>query len=100
MPGDLKQLTILCSSDLSDTVRDVLVRSGVTGFLKVPHAVGSKPGATWQHGRYPTWDAEMFVAAADEPVVRQVVEGLERHAGKCDVQPCLRILVSALEAVY
>ena len=27
----MKQLTIFCSSDLSETVRDVLVRAGVTG---------------------------------------------------------------------
>ena len=96
----MKQLTIFCSSDLSDTVRDVLVRSGVTGFLKVPHAVGSKPGATWQHGRYPTWDAEMYIAAAETEAVDKAVEGLEQHVGKCDVEPCLRIMVSALEAVY
>ena len=96
----MKQLTIFCSSDLSDTVRDELVRAGVTGFLKVPHAVGSKPGATWQHGRYPTWDAEMFVAAAEPEAVKKVVDGLDQHVGKCDVEPCLRIMVSALEAVY
>jgi hypothetical protein len=96
----VKQLTIFCSSDLSDTVRDVLVRAGVNGFLKVPHAVGSKPGATWQHGRYPTWDAEMFVAAAEPEVIDKVVKALEQYAGKCEVDPCLRIMVSALEAVY
>ena len=96
----MKQLTIFCSSDLSDTVRDVLVRAGVAGFLKVPHAVGSKPGATWQHGRYPTWDAEMFVASAEAEAVKKAVEGLEQYVGECDVEPCLRIMVSALEAVY
>jgi hypothetical protein len=96
----VKQLTVLCSADLSDTVRDVLVRSGITGFLKVPHAVGSKPGATWQHGRYPTWEAEMFVAPAESEAVDKAVKGLEQYAGQCDVEPCLRIMVSALEAVY
>jgi hypothetical protein len=96
----VKQLTIFCSSDLSDIVRDALVHAGVTGFLKVPHAVGSKPGATGQHGRYPTWDAEMFVAAAEAEAVDKVMKDLEQHVGKCDVEPCLRIMVSALEAVY
>lgn len=96
----MKQLTIFCSSDLSDTVRDILVRAGIAGFLKVPHAVGSKPGATWQHGRYPTWDAEMFIAAAEAEAVDKAVKDMEQHAGKCDVEPCLRIMVSALEAVY
>ena len=96
----MKQLTIFCSSDLSDTVRDVLVHAGLTGFLKVPHAVGSKPGATWQHGRYPTWDAEMFVAAAEAEAVEKAVAELKQHVGTCEVEPCLRIMVSALEAVY
>ena len=96
----MKQLTIFCSSDLSDTVRDVLVRSGVAGYLKIPHAVGSKPGATGQHGRYPTWDAEMFIASAEAETVDKAVKSLEQHVGKCDVEPCLRIMVSALEAVY
>jgi hypothetical protein len=96
----VKQLTILCSSDLSETVRDVLVRADVSGFLKVPHAVGSKPGATWSHGRYPTWDAEMFLAATEGEKVDKVVEALEQYSGCCDVAPCLRILVSTLDAVY
>jgi len=96
----VKQLTILCSSDLSATVRDALVRAGVTGFLKVPRAVGSKPDASAEHGRYPTWDAEMFVAPMEADAVAQVVGLLEQYAGKCDVEPCLRILVSGLEAVY
>ena len=96
----MKQLTIFCSSDLSDTVRDALVQAGIEGFLKVPHAVGSKPGATWEHGRYPTWDAEVFMTPAPEDKVRQVVERLREYCGKCDIEPCLHILVSTLDAAY
>lgn len=95
----MKQLTVLCSSDLSETVRDALVAAGLEGFLKIPHAVGSKPGATWEHGRYPTWDAEMFIAAADAAQIDRAVEILEAHSDCCDVRPCLRILVGALELV-
>ena len=96
----MKQLTIFCSSDLSDTVRDVLVQAGIEGFLKVPHAVGSKPGATWEHGRYPTWDAEVFMTPAPEDKVQRVVERLREYCGKCDIEPCLHILVSTLDAAY
>lgn len=96
----MKQLTIFCSADLSDTVRDALVRAGVPGFLKVPHAVGSKPSATWEHGRYPTWEAEMFVAAAEPANVERVVDALKQFAGKCEFEPCLRILIAPVEAVY
>jgi len=96
----MKQLTILCSTDLSDRVRDALVHAGVEKFLKVPHAVGNRPGAGWEHGRYPTWDAEMFVAPVDDAVVDVVVTELREYTGCCDTEPCLHVLVSALEAAY
>jgi hypothetical protein len=96
----VKQLTILCSSDLSDTVRDALVEAGAEGFLQIPDAVGVKPGAAAEHGRYPRWQAEMFVAPVDDVVVDRIVARLEAHAGTCEVEPCLRILVSNLVAVH
>ena len=96
----MKQLTIFCSSDLSETVRDALIQAGVEGFIKVPHAVGSKPGATWEHGRYPTWEAEIFMTPAPAEAVERVVARLKDYCGKCEVEPCLHILVSAVEEVY
>ena len=90
----------LCSSDLSETVRDALVHAGIEGFIKVPHAVGSKPGATWQHGRYPTWDAEIFIAPGEADAADRAVARLGEYAGSYEVEPCLRILVSSLEAIY
>jgi hypothetical protein len=96
----VKQLTILCSSDLAETVQDALVRAGVEGFLRVPGAVGVKPGAAAEHGRWPRWEAEMFVTPVTEDVLSLIVDGLRSFAGRCDVEPCLRILVSSLEAVY
>ena len=96
----MKQLTILCSADLSDKVQETLVLAGVEGFLKVPHAVGTKPGAAAEHGRYPHWEAEMFLAPVEERVLVSVVSRLRKYAGACEVEPCLRILVSSLEAVY
>jgi len=95
-----KQLTIICSTDLSELVQETLARSGIEGFLKVPHAVGTMPGAAAEHGRYPHWEAEMYVAPVDEPALGTIVEALREHAGRCAVAPCLKILVSSLEAVY
>jgi hypothetical protein len=96
----LKQLMIMCSADISETVRDALVASEIEGFLKIPHAVGSKPGATWSHGRYPLWEAEVYLAAIEDAAVQPIVDRLKDYAGHCDVEPCLRILVSSLDAVY
>ena len=96
----MKQLTILCSSDLAGAVQETLVRAGVEGFLHVPRAVGVKPGAAAEHGRWPRWEAEMFVVPCEDGVVPRVVDGLRQFTDHCDVEPCLRILVSSLEAVY
>jgi len=96
----VKQLTILCSSDLSNAVRDALVDAGAEGFLQIPGAVGTKPGAAAEHGRYPRWEAEMFLAPAPDEVVQKAVARLRHLTADCEVEPCLRILVSSLEALY
>ena len=96
----MKQLTIMCSSDLSDTVQAALVAASVEGFLQVPNAVGNKPGAAAEHGRVPRWEAEMFIAAIEDTAVEPLVERLRGYADKCEVDPCLRILVKTLDAVY
>jgi len=96
----MKQLTIFCSADLSATVQEALVRAGAEGFLNVPNASGMKPGAAAPHGRVPRWPAELFLAPVRDEVAKNVVAALESYAGKCLVEPCLRIMVSSLEAVY
>ena len=96
----MKQLTILCSSDLSSVVQNALVSAGVEGFLLVPDAVGVRPSAAVEHGRWPRWQAAMFLAPVPDEKVASVVGTLESYAGHCDDEPCLRILVSSLEAVY
>ena len=96
----MKQLTILCSADLADKVRVALSSAGVHGFLQIPNAVGNEPGAAAEHGRVPRWEAEMFVAPVPADMVDQVVERLRAYRDKCEVEPCMRILVSSLDAVY
>jgi hypothetical protein len=93
-------MTIMCSSDLSDKVRDALVAARVDGFLQLPEAVGNKPGAAAEHGRVPRWEAEMFVAPMEDEAVQRVLGLLRDYVNKCDVEPCLRILVAPLDAVY
>ena len=96
----MKQLTILCSTDLSDKVQEVLIRAGAVGFLNVRGASGIKPGAAAPHGRPPRWPAEMFVAPVEDAVAREVVKALGDYAGECLVEPCLRILVGPLDEVH
>jgi len=96
----MKQLTIFYSADLSESVRTVLIRAGIDGFLRVPNAVGCKPKAALEHGRTPEWRAEMIIAAAPSDLTQSVVDELKRYANRCDVEPCLRILLSDLDDVY
>jgi len=96
----MKQLTIFCSADLSATVQEALVRAGAEGFLSVPNASGMKPGAAAPHGRVPRWPADLFLAPVRDEVAKSVVAALGSYAGECQVAPCLRIMVSSLEAVY
>jgi len=96
----MKQLTILCSADLSDRVRATLIESGAEGFLQIPNAIGHKPGAASDFGRYPRWEAEMFVVPVPDEIAEKIVARLGEHADQCEVEPCLRVLVSTLDAVH
>ena len=96
----MKQLTVLCSADLSDRVYATLIRAGVEGFIKIPHAVGHLPGAAAVHGRFPHWEAEVFLASVEPQTLDGVVGELREFIGSCEVTPCIRILVAPLEAVY
>ena len=96
----MTQLTLFFSADLLETVRQVLIRAGIDGFLRVPNARGSKPQAAWEHGRTPEWRAEMIIAVAEPDVTERIVTELKDYANRCEVEPCLRILVSSLDAVY
>ena len=96
----MKQLTILCSSDLAGVVQEALIRSGAEGFLNLSGASGVMPGAAAPHGRPPRFEADMFLAPVSPDQAERVVRDLESYAGRCAVAPCLKILVSTLEAVY
>lgn len=96
----MKQLTIFCSADLDDRVVTTLDRSGIDGFLCVDHASGSKFNAPGRVPRTMSWDARLFIVpGAEDAQVAQVVDELEGYANACDIQPCLRIVVSTVDRV-
>jgi hypothetical protein len=48
-----------------------------------------------------TWEAlALIVPGADDEQVASVVRELEEHADSCTTRPCLRIIVSRVEAVH
>ena len=96
----MKQLTIFCSSDLAEHVRNTLIETGVDGFMEVPHAVGTRPDAALRRGRYPSFDAEMIIAATEDEQAEQIVVSLTRFIGCQEPKPCLRVLVAPLEVAF
>ncbi len=96
----MKQLMIYCSRDLEDRVVAALDAAGVEGFLRVGEATGNKFQPPALLPRTMTWEAALFVApAAAEQKVEQIIAELESYAGACEVRPCLRMVVSAVERV-
>jgi hypothetical protein len=96
----MKQLTIICSSDLSGLVQETLIQAGAEGFLNIAGATGVMPGAAAPHGRPPRWRADLFIIPAEDDIVARVVGALREHAGRCATEPCLKILVAPLEEVH
>lgn len=96
----MKHLTIYCSRDLEHRVVAALDSAGVEGFLRVGEATGNKFQPPSLLPRTMTWEAALFmVPAAPEQKVGEIIAELERYAGACEVRPCLRIVVSAVEQV-
>ena len=96
--GALSQLTIFCSRDLEDRVVTELDRAAVEGFFRLPGGTGNKFRERGGVPRTITWEATMFVVpAAPAERVEAIVRALESHAGSCEIRPCLRMTVAAID---
>lgn len=96
----MKQLTIFLSPDLEHRAIDALERAGVEGFLRLEGATGNKFLANDPLTRIMTWEAvALLVPGADDGQAASVVEELGHYADACETRPCLRIVVSPVEAV-
>ena len=97
----MKQLTIFCSRDEEEHVVTALDRAGIPGYLRVGDATGHR---FLDPGRIPrdmTWEAAMFVVpAVSEERMSAAVKELRAYAGECEIEPCLRIVISPVDDVY
>lgn len=97
----MKQLSIFLSPDLERRAIDALERAGVEGFLRLEGATGNKFLANDPLTRIMTWEAlALLVPGADDEQAASIVGELEMYADACETRPCLRIVVSPVEAVY
>lgn len=97
----MKQLTVYCSVDIEDAVITIFDRIGIDGFMRIGNATGNRFLPPGQVPRTMTWEGSVLIvpAAADE-LVNDAVKRLEEYAGKCDIEPCLRYVVTPIEEAY
>lgn len=96
----MKQLTIFCSRDLENRVIAVLDRAGIDGFFRAGAATGNKFVPGGQVPRTESWEAAMFVVPAVEgEKIDSILGALAEYARSCEIEPCLRVVVSAVERV-
>lgn len=97
----MKQLTIFCSRDLEDRVITALDTAGIEGFARMSDVTGNKFLSKGQVPRTMAWDSLCIIVPADtDERVDEVVGILKQYAGKCDIEPCLRMVVSSVEKAY
>lgn len=97
----MKQLTIFCSLDLEERVVGALDRAGAEGFFRIGGSTGAKFLRKGELPRTESFDAAAFlVPAIDEDSADTVVTELENYANACEYQPCLRIVLSAIEKAW
>ena len=97
----MKQLTVFCSRDLESQVVSTLDEAGLHGYLRLGDATGNRFLAKGQVPRSVTWEAVVIVVPGDDDAVIDAVrEKLQDIAEKCDVEPCIRLLVNTACEVY
>ncbi|RMG47325.1 MAG: hypothetical protein D6718_03865 [Acidobacteria bacterium] len=97
----MKQLTIFCSPEHEARVVRALERIDVEGFARVGDVTGNR----FQHeveGRHTVgWQAAMFIVPGlTDAQAQSVIDELESFAGECAEKPCLRIVLSTIDALY
>ena len=94
----MKQLVIYCSEDLEHQVVSSIDRHGAEGYLAIPNAVGHKFLEPEALPRSVSFEAVMIVVpGASEACVAGILKDLQHIAKNCEIQPCLRASVVAVE---
>lgn len=96
----MKQLTIFCSRDEESRVITALDRAGIEAYLRVGAATGNKFLEPGKIPRTMTWEAVMMVVpGAPEEKIRVVRGELGEYTRSCEIEPCLRMVVSPVDEV-
>jgi hypothetical protein len=95
----MKQLTIICSSEIARKVERVLSASGIRGFFHT-QGTGTHVEKKGPYNQNLTWPADIFIVPAEEERLRPVIAKLTEYAGKCEIEPCLRMILVPVEEFH
>ncbi len=95
----IKQLTIICSAELSEVVGKVLTKSGAPGFARFD-GTGTNILEKSSLYRDLTWPSCVYIVPAEEEKLRWIIDKLKAHAGKCSAEPCMKLILTAVEEFY
>lgn len=97
----MKQLTIFCNRDEEEHVVAALDHAGIPSFLRVGDATGHRFLDPGQIPRDMTWEATMFVVpAVAQEQLNAAVKELRAYAADCEIEPCMRIVISPVDEVF
>jgi len=96
----MKQLTIYCSHELTDEVNRVLHRFEVEGFINMSGLTGNKLKPRGSYEKDLAWSAAAFVVFAEADRLKSITTALKDYADRCEVEPCLRMVVVPIEEIY
>ena len=90
---------IFCSSEISGMVVSILTNAGVKGFMHL-QGTGTNVIQKTAFSHDLTWPADVFIVPAEETALRGVVDKLKSYAGKCEIDPCLKLILSTIDEMY
>ncbi|HOO56650.1 MAG TPA: hypothetical protein PLN69_07490 [bacterium] len=95
----VKMLMIICSSEISDKVTRVLSKSDIEGYARF-EGTGTNIEEKSAYSRDVTWPGCTFIIPAEESQLRPIIHELKGYAGKCEIEPCLKLILSPVDEFY
>jgi len=96
----MKQLTLYCSEELNDRVSQILHHYDLDGYIHNPglFATTFKPKGSYVKDM--AWEAHVYILFLSDEQLQGLLEELKQYINACDIEPCIRIVVTPVELIY
>lgn len=92
---------VFCTSDEEERVVAAFDHAGIPAYLRVGNATGHRFLDRSQIPRDMSWEATLFVVpAVSEKQMSAAAKELRAYKGECEIEPCLRIVISPVDEVF